>query len=260
MSQKSAFLTEEHVAQFHRDGYVLVPDLFRPAEISAMLQDVEGGERVAAHTRGNEDQSGRKAKLAIWHELGDDIWAAVSTNPRVVNGVRIILGEEVAFFHGKVMLKEARQGGAWEWHQDYGYWYNQGFAFPRMLSVFVALDAATKENGCLQVLRGSHKLGRLDHGKVGGQTGIDPARIEKVVPLFDRVYVEMEPGTALFFHCNLLHSSGPNDSDRHRRSFIICYNALANPQITEKQWFEHRPCPVSADDAILTVAGTSQPE
>ena len=98
-----------------------------------------------------------KARLAIWHELGDDIWAAASTNPRIVNNLRILLGEEIAFFHGKVMLKEAKQGGAWEWHQDYGYWYNQGFAFPRLISAFVALDAATKENGCLQVLRGSHR-------------------------------------------------------------------------------------------------------
>lgn len=248
------YLTDEQTANYHRDGYVLVPDLFSRLEVEAMLNDVESGGRVASHTRGNEDASGKKAKLAIWHELGDDIWAAASTNPRIVNNVRILLGEEIAFFHGKVMLKEAKQGGAWEWHQDYGYWYNQGFAFPRLLSAFVALDGATKENGCLQVLRGSHKLGRLDHGKVGAQTGADPARIGAIEALFERVYVEMSPGSVLFFHSNLLHSSGPNDSDKHRRSFIMCYNALANPQLTEKKTFEQRPCPVSADDAILQKA------
>ena len=139
------YITEEHIADYHRDGYLLVPDVFTPTEIRAMIADVEGGDsRIASHTRGNEDSTGRKAKLAIWHELGDDIWAAASTHPRIVNGVRMAMGEDVAFFHGKVMLKEAGTGGAWEWHQDYGYWYNQGFAFPRMLSVFVAMDAATK--------------------------------------------------------------------------------------------------------------------
>jgi ectoine hydroxylase-related dioxygenase (phytanoyl-CoA dioxygenase family) len=170
----SQYLTTEQTANYQRDGYVIVPDLFRKDEIGALLRDVEGGERVAAATRGNEDASGKKAKLAIWHELGNDVWAAASTNPRVVNNVRILLAEEIAFFHGKVMLKEAGQGGAWEWHQDYGYWYNQGFVYPRMISVFVALDAATKENGCLQVLKGSHLLGRLEHGKVGSQTGSGP--------------------------------------------------------------------------------------
>jgi ectoine hydroxylase-related dioxygenase (phytanoyl-CoA dioxygenase family) len=245
------YLNQEAVANYRRDGYVIVPGLFSETEIKAMLQEVEGGERVATHTRGNEDLTGRKARLAIWHELGDDIWAAVSTNPRVVNNVRILLGEEAAFFHGKVMLKEAGTGGAWEWHQDYGYWYNQGFVYPHMLSVFVALDKATIENGCLQVLKGSQQLGRLEHDKVGNQTGADPGRIDALEKLFERVYVTLEPGDALFFHCNLLHTSGPNDSTKHRRSFIICYNALGNPQLVEKQTFENRPCPVSADDAIL---------
>jgi ectoine hydroxylase-related dioxygenase (phytanoyl-CoA dioxygenase family) len=248
------YLTDNNTLDFQRDGYVLLPDVFRPAEVAAMLAEVEGGERVSATTRGNADASGRKAKLAIWHELGDDIWAAASTSPRVVNNVRMLLGEEIAFFHGKVMLKEAGTGGAWEWHQDYGYWYNQGYVFPRLLSAFVALDASTRENGCLQVLRGSHRLGRLNHDMIGAQTGIDPARIRQIEPLFERVYVEMTPGSVLFFHCNLLHSSGPNDSDRHRRAFIICYNALGNPQITETKSSEGRPCPVSADDAILRIA------
>jgi ectoine hydroxylase-related dioxygenase (phytanoyl-CoA dioxygenase family) len=251
------YLTDDKVAEFQRDGYVLLPDVFTAAEVKAMLAEVEGGERVSATTRGNADASGRKAKLAIWHELGDDVWAAASTCPRVVNNVRMLLGEEIAFFHGKVMLKEAGAGGAWEWHQDYGYWYNQGYVFPRLLSAFVALDPSTRENGCLQVLRGSHRLGRLNHDKVGAQTGIDPARIRQIESLFERVYVEMTPGAVLFFHCNLLHASGPNDSDRHRRAFIICYNALGNPQITETKTSEQRPCPVSADDAILCMAARS---
>src|SRR5205823_4545204 len=164
-----------------------------------------------------------------------------STCPRIVNNIRILMAEEIAFFHGKVMLKEARQGGAWEWHQDYGYWYDQGYAFPRLMSAFVALDPAVRANGCLQVLRGSHRLGRLSHSKVGTQTGADPSRIAQIETLFERVYCEMTPGSVLFFHCNLLHASGPNESDRPRRSFIICYNALGNPQFTERKTSEQRP-------------------
>ncbi|MDA0712012.1 MAG: phytanoyl-CoA dioxygenase family protein [bacterium] len=243
--------TPEHVGNFHRDGFLLEPGVFSPEEVNAMLAAVEGGSRVVETTKASQDGGGRAAKLAIWHDLGDDIWSDVSTNPRVVNGVRMLMGEEIAFFHGKVMLKEAREGGAWEWHQDYGYWYSQGFVFPRMISAFVALDRASKENGCLQVLRGSHGLGRLDHQQVGKQTGADPERVRQVSGFFDRVYVEMSPGDVLFFHCNLFHASDPNVSDKHRRSFIICYNALNNPQLRDKKTFEQRPCPVGADDAIL---------
>jgi ectoine hydroxylase-related dioxygenase (phytanoyl-CoA dioxygenase family) len=204
-------LTPEQVAAYDRDGFVLVEDVFSEAEVAAMLREVEGGERVSQTARGSADSSGKKAGIAIWHELGDDIWAAASTHPKIVNAVRILMREEIAFFHGKVMLKKARSGGAWEWHQDYGYWYEyEGFLFPRLMSAFVALDPATIENGCLQVLRGSHLLGRLEHGKVGEQMGANMSRIEAVVPHFERVYCEMKPGSVVYFHCNTLHTSAPN--------------------------------------------------
>jgi ectoine hydroxylase-related dioxygenase (phytanoyl-CoA dioxygenase family) len=245
------YLVPDQVSGYQRDGFVLVSGVFTGVEVEAMLGAVEGGDRVASTTRASQDGAGLASKLAIWHTLGDDIWSAVSSCPRIVNAVRVLMGEEIAFFHGKVMLKEAQSGGAWEWHQDYGYWYNQGFVFPRMMSAFVALDEATRDNGCLQVLRGSHLMGRLDHQQIGKQTGADPERVAQVEGLFERVYVEMKPGDVLFFHCNLFHSSAANLSDEHRRSFIICYNALANPQLRDQKTFEERPCPVSADDAIL---------
>jgi len=247
-------LSPEQTLAYDRDGYLLVEKLFSEAEVQAMLHDIESGARVAQHKRERADGSGKKAGIAIWLELGDDIWAAASTHPRIVNTVRILMREEIAFFHGKVMLKEANSGGAWEWHQDYGYWYEQGYVFPRMMSAWVALDPATRENGCMQVLRGSHKLGRLEHGQVGDQTGANARRIEQIEPLFERVYCEMAPGSVLFFDCNTLHTSAANESDYPRRSFIICYNALNNPQLREPKTFEQRPCPVGAEDAILQFA------
>jgi hypothetical protein len=241
------YLTHEETDRYNRDGYLLVEGLFSSEEVSRMIREVEGGDRVAATAYGNMDSSGRKARLALWHELGSDMWSAVSVSPRLVNGVRILLGEDAAFFHGKVMLKEAHSGGAWEWHQDYGYWYGQGFIYPNMMSVFIALDTATQENGCLRVLRGSHKLGRLEHGKVGEQTGADAKRIGQIESLFELVHCEMKPGSALFFHSNLLHSSAANESDHHRRSFIVCYNATGNPQLQGEQLITSESCPVGTD-------------
>lgn len=247
------YLDTQSVADFNRDGYLLVENLFDREEVAAMIREVEGGERVASTINAPTDTSGKKSRLAIWFELGEDIWAAASTHPPLVNGVRILLGEEIAFYHGKVMLKEAHTGGAWEWHQDYGYWYGQ-FFFPNLLSVFVALDPATRENGCLQVLRGSHRLGRLEHGRVGTQTGADPNRITQIEGLFEKVYCEMSPGSALFFHSNLLHSSAPNESDYDRRAFITCYNALANPQVKQGNASTYLPCPVGASDGVKRFA------
>ncbi|UVI27423.1 phytanoyl-CoA dioxygenase family protein [Paenibacillus spongiae] len=241
-------ISHEDVERYQRDGYLMVEGMFNEQEVARMIREVEQGERVATTAHGNADTSGRKARLAIWFDLNNDMWSDVSIAPRLVNGVRILLGEDAAFYHGKVMLKEAQSGGAWEWHQDYGYWYGGGFIYPNMISVFIALDEATKENGCLRVLRGSHKLGRLEHGRVGQQTGADANRIQQVESLFDLVDCEMKPGTALFFHSNLLHSSRANESPNHRRSFIVCYNATANPQLKSDQLVRMESCPVGTDN------------
>jgi ectoine hydroxylase len=80
----------------------------------------------------------------------------------------------------------------------------------------------------MQVLRGSHKLGRVEHGKFGDQTGADPERVENAKKLMDLVYVELAPGDVLFFHSNTLHASDQNKSEHPRWSFICCYNTRHN--------------------------------
>ena len=97
-----------------------------------------------------------------------------------------------------------------------------------MLSVAVALEPATRENGCMQLLAGSHKLGRLEHGRVADQTGADPERVEQALARLDSVHCEMAAGDALFFHANTLHCSAANLSDRSRNLLICCYNKASN--------------------------------
>jgi Phytanoyl-CoA dioxygenase (PhyH) len=235
------FLSQTEVDNYDRDGYVLLQGAFSPPEVNAMIAAIEGGDSLEKHARVRTDADGKKTRLAIWHTLTDDIWGAASTAPSLVNNVRILL------------LKEAHTGGAWEWHQDYGYWYDQGFLYPRMLSAFVALDQATRENGCLSVLCGSHRMGRQNHVQIGSQFGVEPERMALIEPLFERVYCEMEPGSALFFDANLLHTSGPNGSDRHRRSFITAYNALGNRQLKE-QLSADEICPVGRPNAVVEAA------
>lgn len=92
----------------------------------------------------------------------------------------------------------------------------------------VALTPANKENGCLQVLKGSHKLERVEHGSSGEQVGINQELIDVVTEKFELVYVELEPGNTLFFHCNLWHRSNANRSDSSRWSLISAYNLVDN--------------------------------
>jgi hypothetical protein len=97
---------------------------------------------------------------------------------------------------------------------------------------------------------GSHLLGRIDHGKAGNQTGADPERIAAIVERLPLRYCEAEPGSVSFFHGNLLHSSEANLSDRPRRAYICCYNALSNVPYGGKGHGKVEPIRLAPDDAI----------
>lgn len=220
--------TADDKAQFDREGFIHVRGLFDADEAQQLGETARRDARTWEDATERADASGAKTILAVRDDLGSDIYSSIARSRRVVESMATLLDDEVYHYHHKLMLKEPKVGGAWEWHQDYGYWYNYGCLFPTMASCYVAIDPAVKANGCLQVLPKSHHLGRMDHGKVGGQTGADPERIPAILKRFELLYVEMEPGDGLFFHANLLHRSDQNTSDDPRWSLICCYNTRGN--------------------------------
>ena len=118
----------------------------------------------------------------------------------------------------------------------------------------IALDPATKANGCLKVIPGSHLLGRFEHGVVGNQAGADQARVQAVIDRLGVQYCEAPAGSALFFHGNTFHASEANLSDQHRRAYICCYNALSNVPYGGKGHGKPESIHESPDDAILRFA------
>jgi len=153
---------------------------------------------------------------------------------RVIDPIENFLGAEIYPWHAKVLFKEAKGGGAQQWHQDYGYWYYSGCLYPAMASCFISVDPATIENGCLQVLRGSHKLGRADHIKPNDQEEVEESNLIEIKKRHQLIHCELEPGDAIFFHCNLLHYSDPNFFENTRWAFISCYNAKYNSPANNK--------------------------
>ena len=224
---------------FERDGYLIARGLLDGEEVG-LLSDIARIDRdLIAQKLVRRDGEGGSAELTVVNTLpADTIYGAIVRSERIVRPMEKFLGGEVYHYHHKMILKQKQTGGAWAWHQDYGYWYSNGCLFPLMASCMIAVDRATKENGCLQVLAGSHHMGRIDHVTIGGQTGADPERMEHVLPQFKRVWVELEPGDGLFFHSNLLHRSDQNKSDHPRWAFICCYNAARNNPYKK----HHHPC------------------
>ncbi|MBT3344415.1 MAG: phytanoyl-CoA dioxygenase family protein [Gemmatimonadetes bacterium] len=247
-------VSDEQVQQFQRDGYLLVPNLYSAPEMDLLLQVAKSDMEKTQNVGGPVDAAGRVSKLWLTSDTErDDIYNAVCHGRRMVEAMDRLMEDEVYLYHYKMMVKEPRVGGAWEWHQDYGYWYNNGCLYPDMASCMIAVDRAYKGNGCLQVLRGSHKLGRIEHGKSGTQTGADPERVELASKHLEHVHCEMEPGSALFFHANLLHASAPNESDDPRWALICCYNTRHNPCEDRTGHPSYRPLEKWDDDRVLAL-------
>jgi hypothetical protein len=227
-SMPKQILSYDEVAAFQRDGYVLARGLFDEEEADILRKTAKADAAFQQHTYDVKDGAGGATKLALWNKVGEDVYGTVARCPRIVDAMEQLLGDEVYHYHSKMSIKEPFTGGAWNWHQDYGYWYLNGCLFPDLASAFIAVDPNTRENGCLQVLKGSHKMGRVEHGKFGDQTGADPERVENAMKQMELVYVEMSPGDVLFFHSNTLHRSDQNKSPLPRWSLICCYNTRHN--------------------------------
>ncbi len=247
-------LSAEQAASFHRDGYVIVKGLLTARE-TALLKEISTLDaRLASIMSVRLDATGAKTTLALDNSLGEDIYSAIVRSERVVKSTELLLGDEPYHYHHKVSAKQPFEGGAWEWHQDYGYWYNNGCLYPNMLSCYIAIDPANIENGCLQVLKGSHLIGRIDHGKIGGQTGADMERVNAALEKLELVYAELEAGDAVYFHCNTLHRSDQNQSPNPRWGLICCYNARSNSPYKEGPHPRYSPISVLPDTGIVVAA------
>jgi ectoine hydroxylase-related dioxygenase (phytanoyl-CoA dioxygenase family) len=222
-------VSTEQIAAFNRDGYLFVEKMFDAEEMDLLLKIGRADKEKSKIIHAPKDTQGGESKLWLASDIRADIYNGFVHSNRIAGTCEKLMNDEVYLYHYKMMVKEPRVGGAWEWHQDYGYWYNNGCLYPDMISCMIAVDRAGKHNGCLQVLKSSHKLGRIEHGKYGTQTGADPARVELAMKHQELVYCEMEPGTALFFHANTLHRSDQNRSEFPRWTLICCYNTKHNP-------------------------------
>jgi ectoine hydroxylase-related dioxygenase (phytanoyl-CoA dioxygenase family) len=253
LSGSAYSLLAEDRARFAEDGYFFARGLFSAEEVS-LLDEVtrlilpDDQSRLDRH-----DAAGNLTLLSLRNELADDIFSATVQCERVARTMEALLGDEVYHYHHKVMIKEAVVGGAWEWHQDYGYWYQNGCLRPDMASCLVAITRADQENGCLEVVRGSHRLGRIDHIKVDDQVCAEPARVREILKRMEVDMCEMEPGDGLFFHANVLHRSRMNTSPVPRLSLINCYNTRTNDPYMEHHHPCYSPLEVEADEVVLSV-------
>jgi ectoine hydroxylase-related dioxygenase (phytanoyl-CoA dioxygenase family) len=247
-------LTAQQISDYNHDGYLIVKNFCNAEEIDRLYSTALNDDAMRQNALDLNDQNGKKTRLSLWFTPRNDVFGYLTRSERMITPVGQLLGEDspVCHFHSKLMQKEPKVGGAWEWHQDYGYWYKNQFMFPdQLMSVMVALTPANKENGCLQVIKGSHKLGRVNHGFSGEQVGADMGMVNNALQTMELIYCDLEAGDALFFHSNLLHRSEANLSDHPRWSVISCYSLQSNLAYNETSTSWKTPVDVVPDEAIL---------
>lgn len=222
-------LSPQQIEAFNQDGFIIVRSLFDAEETSLLRRAMEEDPDIRGHALDRPDAEGSATRITLWNRASDSIYGLAARSARMVDTMEALLGGEVYHYQSKLTAKDPYVGGAWEWHQDYGYWYHNGCLFPLLVSCMIALDKTTRENGCLQIIKGSNRMGRIDHVPLTkGQNEADPARVAQALAQLELVHCELDPGDGLFFHCNTLHRSDQNRSPDRRWTLLICYNAARN--------------------------------
>ena len=151
-----------------------------------------------------------------------EAFQAVEKGGKVLDVVEDLIGSEIYYHSSKLMCKPARGGRRKPWHQDFAYWADMN---AKQVTVWMAVDAATRENGCMQVIPGSHRRGLIPHHQLEDymidETGIEDENI---------VVAEMDPGDVLVFNVLTLHASDPNHSEAPRLSAIIDFDSQPKPK------------------------------
>lgn len=211
------YLSTEQVAQYHRDGYVIVPDLISAADAIAWKETLIA--RLVEEGKINEPSGVR-----VWMcDRMDPVTASHLRSPKTVAILQQLLGPEIEFLSYKAVFKNGQTTFNSPWHQDWWYWRGSN-----KLSIWIALDDATEENGCLRLVPGSQTQifteRHVDDGKGFGNrlTDEDMAGMRMITAPVPR-------GGAVFFHDLTLHGSCPNINGQDRWSVIPTYRNAAEP-------------------------------
>jgi len=223
-------LSDEQVAFFHKYGYLSDIPLLTEEQVQQLRTELEWvkdpahpGHHLFYEFHSNESKD---PNAVLFHSLGhwrlspgfhDVLW-----HPAFVVAASQLLGNQaVRFWHDQLFCKPAHHGGVVAWHQDYSYWTR---SVPMQhLTCWVGLDDATRANGCLCYIPGSHRWGLLDKPELAGDMEglnafLTPAQRESFA---NKVFVEMKRGHATFHHPLLVHGSYANQSANSRRAFVI---------------------------------------
>lgn len=236
-------LCEEQIAFFHENGYLAIPEITTQAEVARMreIYDRAFAARVG-RAEGNQfdlagtDEEGKEASLPqilglsrYEPELADSLYRA--------NALAIsmqLLGPEARFTGDHAILKPAFHGAPTPWHQDEAYW-GADFDY-NALSVWMPLQEANLENGCMQFIPGSHRLEVQPHHSIGHDPRIHGLEIDSIDDS-TAVACPLPAGGATFHLSRTMHYTSPNNSPYPRRAYILTHGVPPRRRETPRDFY-----------------------
>lgn len=147
----------------------------------------------------------------------------IATNAALLDAVEAIIGPDILLWDSSFVIKEAGSSQFVSWHQDLTYWGLDMSTDDDLASAWVALTPATRGNGCMQFVRGSHKAGELAHVDTYDETNI-LHRGQSIADEYaeeDISQIELAAGQASLHHGWAVHSSNPNTSAERRVGLVM---------------------------------------
>lgn len=227
--------TEKQLATYKEQGFLFQPGLLSRQqidELQASAADLMGEKDNPEEVHIVREKSGPVRTVFCMHRCVEP-WRSICRSEAVGGPVKQIFGQDAYIFHSKLNFKAPFEGTVWMWHQDYGYWQYDGVD-DRLVSVLVMFGDNTIHNGCLLLVKGSHKWGILDHYSDEVTTSykqwcITPEVLREHVTEESDIYpVVGKAGDVCFFDCNILHGSNHNFSPAPRGTVIFAYSAVEN--------------------------------
>ena len=245
-------LSDKEFNSFQENGFLIKENFFKNQEINKINNTLKKDHNFNNFYNKDTIIDGNQ-NIIVWNEPGSDILGITSRLEKVVGAMEQLMYDEVYHYHSKI-TDVPINGSGWLWHQDYGYWYQNSCLFPDMASIFIPLDPCYVENGCLQIISKSHKLGRINHIQVEkGSLTIDQERLRHILSNLERIDCILNIGDVLFTHCDLLHASNKNTSGKNRRTLICCYNTKHNNPVKEHHHPLYKPIKKLPDESILEI-------
>jgi len=200
----SRLVRDRELRRYKAGSYVFAPDFER-----ATMIKWEGDTNVV---HGIEPFAHLDDTLRVW-----------AHDPRFIEPMQTFVGDpHPALFTEKLNLKRPAVGGVNPLHQDYPYWLDTAQAPERVATAMLFLDDATLENGCLEVVPGSHRSGRWRNRTDSDSFGANEIDAT-AYPGIETVPLPLEAGSMVMFGSFLVHRSAPNRSSRQRRALLFSY-------------------------------------